>query len=159
MIQSGKTSTYLFSYCRPFSYKCWLINSENRLYASSVFLPLSQAFDTANHEMLLQKLLLYFGIKGSTLQLFSEYLLNRKQYVISRYSKPCFENMFLSGQTVICFRATSIYYEHNILAEFFNIQPLYLRLRMRTFVCLINICMTCIFRLTVNFLKQTKGCV
>jgi hypothetical protein len=47
---------------------------------ASVFIDLSKAFDTLNHEILLKKLYLY-GIRGQTLALLTSYLSNRKQYV------------------------------------------------------------------------------
>jgi len=68
-------------------YSNLLINRENELYTCSIFLDLSKAFDTVNHDILLQKLHFNFGIRGVPLQLFSNYLLNRKQYIINRNTK------------------------------------------------------------------------
>jgi len=44
------------------------------------FIDLSKAFDTLNHTILIEKLQ-YYGIRNNTLELFRNYLSNRKQYV------------------------------------------------------------------------------
>ena len=50
-------------------------------FCCGVFMDVSKAFDTIDHNILLQKLYLY-GPRGLPLQLFHSYLSNRKQYVV-----------------------------------------------------------------------------
>ena len=49
--------------------------------AVGLFLDLKKAFDTVDHDLLLQKMNIY-GIRGNVLNWFSSYLRNRKQTVI-----------------------------------------------------------------------------
>ena len=53
---------------------------DNNEMTCGIFLDLSKAFDTVNHEILLYKLD-HYGIRGPTLKLLKSYLSNRKQFV------------------------------------------------------------------------------
>ena len=53
---------------------------DNKEVAFGIFLYLSKAFDTVNHEILFQKLD-HYGVRGTALNLIKSYLLNRQQFV------------------------------------------------------------------------------
>ena len=58
-----------------------LENMDNGKIPLAIFLDLSKAFDTINHQILLTKLY-HYGIYGTQLKLIHSYLSNRKQYFI-----------------------------------------------------------------------------
>ena len=57
-----------------------------------IYLDFSKAFDTVNHEILLQKLSMY-GIQDIALEWFRDYLTNRSQYVTYNFKKSAKENI------------------------------------------------------------------
>ena len=74
-----------------------LINSINdsfnqNKYTLGVFIDLSKAFDTVDHNILLKKLSLY-GIKNNSLKWFSSYLSNRKQFIQAGDIKTSYEDI------------------------------------------------------------------
>ena len=61
-------------------------------YTLGVFIDLSKAFDTADHQILLKKLSLY-GVKGKRLESFESYLSERKQYIEVEGQETSFLNI------------------------------------------------------------------
>ena len=57
-------------------------NKNNKEYTLAVFLDISKAFDSVNHDVLLHKIS-KIGIGGSVLEWLNNYLYNRTQYVVS----------------------------------------------------------------------------
>ena len=61
-------------------YDKFINNIDQNLYTCCLFLDLSKAFDTVDHDILLDKLYRNFGIRGKPLNLLTSYLKNRYQY-------------------------------------------------------------------------------
>ena len=56
----------------------WYINMDRKLFNLVVFMDLKKAFDTVDHEILLQQLM-HVGITGNALLLIKSYLIDRTQ--------------------------------------------------------------------------------
>ena len=57
-----------------------VLDLENKGTPFSIFIDLSKAFVTLNHDILLH-ILKYYGIRGISNDLINNYLINRRQYV------------------------------------------------------------------------------
>ena len=55
-------------------------------YVFGIYIDLKKAFDTVQHQILLQKLQ-YYGIRGIALYWFNSYLSNRKQFILTNSIK------------------------------------------------------------------------
>ena len=62
------------------------LSIDNNQMTCGIFVDLSKAFDTVNHQILLNKLE-HYGIRGKALELFESYLTGREQYVQINDSK------------------------------------------------------------------------
>ena len=61
-----------------------LIEMDSQHLTLLVLLELSAAFDTVDHDVLLNRLSTSFGVRGSAFHLFASYLSNRSQRVSTR---------------------------------------------------------------------------
>ena len=82
LIHSGQSGFRSFHSVLTCLLKCtndWYLNMEKGRYASVSFIDIKKAFDTVDHQILLNKLKVY-GISGKEMTWFESYLGNRKQY-------------------------------------------------------------------------------
>ena len=118
---------------------------ENSCYTLGVFIDLTKAFDTVDHNILLKKLF-HYGVRGNNLKLLQSYLHNRKQYIAyGNSSKTEYKNvicgvpqgsilgplLFLIFINNICHSTplleailfaddTNLFYSHNNVKELFR---------------------------------------
>ena len=78
--QFGFRKKYSTAYAINNIYDKIIKNIDKDQFSSYLFLDLSKAFDTVDHNILLFKMNKYFGICGIALDLFASYLNNRRQY-------------------------------------------------------------------------------
>ena len=65
---------------------------DNKQHVIGLFMDLSKAFDTVNHNILLQKLD-HYEIRGSVLEWFRHYLIGRQQFVVLNNTKSELNNI------------------------------------------------------------------
>ena len=72
----------------------WLQNMDNGNLNCVVFLDVQKAFNSVNHEILLNKMHEYFGMSGTQLKWFESYLSNREQLTIIRRRRGDYRGIF-----------------------------------------------------------------
>jgi len=73
----------------------WMHDMDDGKLTGVLFLDIKKAFDSINHEILLQKMKHYYGIKDIQLEWFQSYLTNRKQQCLVN-------NCLSSSKTIVC---------------------------------------------------------
>ena len=86
--QFGFRESFSTEYAILDIYEKLLSNLDKGLSSCAIFLDLAKAFDSVDHETLLQKLPKY-GIRGNALKCFRSYLTSRTQYVKLGRTESC----------------------------------------------------------------------
>ena len=79
LLQSAFRKLHSVLTCLLKSTNDWYLNIDKGRYTAAVFIDLKKAFDTVDHEILLNKLN-YYGVRGKELSWFRSYLYNMKQF-------------------------------------------------------------------------------
>ena len=90
--QSGFRSLHSVLTCLLKGTSDWYIDIDNGRYTAMIFIDLKKAFDTVDHQILLDKMQFY-GITGHAHKWFSSYLDNRKQYCRVNGTTSSIENI------------------------------------------------------------------
>ena len=85
--QFGFRQSFSTSHAISNIYEKLIQNSDKGMYTCCVFLDLTKAFDTVNHDVLLHKMKNFYGFRGLAFKLMQSYLSNRKQYTKMNSSK------------------------------------------------------------------------
>ena len=91
--QFGFRKNHLTEYALSILYDRLSNGIDNNEYTAGIFLDLSKAFDTVNHQILLEKLN-HYGIRDAAHSWISSYLSNRKQFV--QYDSVCSAHSVIS---------------------------------------------------------------